>query len=443
MIEDSVSELWVAALVVIFCLLLSAFFSAGETAFTGASRARMLFLEKSGDARAILVNRLLQMRERFIGTVLIGNNIVNIGVSAFATSVLVAIFGDGGALYATVIMSVLVIVFAEVLPKTIAISSPDTVSLALSRPMSWVVAIIGPLALAIERLVRLMLRPFGIHIGANTPILSASEEIRGQLDLLHKEGNVAKVERDMMGGLLDLEELSVSEVMVHRTKMRTINADLSSEEIVREVLSSSYTRMPLWRGSQENIIGVLHAKDLLRALDAVGGDAGRLDVETIALESWFVPDTTSLRDQLKAFLAKKTHFALVVDEYGEVMGLITLEDILEEIVGDIKDEHDLSVQGVRPQPNGSVNVDGSVPIRDLNRVMDWNLPDEEATTIAGLVIHEAQAIPDTGQIFTFHGFRFQVLRKSRNRITALRIMPLSMVRKMDEASLAGGRRSQL
>lgn len=425
---SSPGDLWIAALVVVFCLLLSAFFSASETAFTGASRARMLMLEKNGSRRAKLVNRMLDIRERFIGTVLIGNNIVNIGVSAFATSVLVAIFGDGGALYATAIMSVLVIVFAEVLPKTIAISSPDSASLFLARPMSWVVALLGPLAIAIERVVRLMLRPFGIHIGANTPILSASEEIRSQVDLLHKEGGVAKVERDMLGGLLDLENLTVSEVMVHRTKMRTINADLSSEEIVREVLASPYTRMPLWRESQENIVGVLHAKDLLRALDAVGGDAGKLTVEAIALESWFVPDTTSLRDQLKAFLAKKTHFALVVDEYGEVMGLVTLEDILEEIVGDIKDEHDLSVQGVRPQPNGSVNVDGSVPVRDLNRAMDWNLPDEEATTIAGLVIHEAQTIPDTGQIFTFHNCRFQVLRKSRNRITALRITPLGPMR---------------
>jgi Mg2+/Co2+ transporter CorB len=430
--ESSIGDLWIAALVVVFCLLLSAFFSASETAFTGASRARMLMLEKNGSRRAKLVNRMLEIRERFIGTVLIGNNIVNIGVSAFATSVLVAIFGDGGALYATAIMSVLVIVFAEVMPKTIAISSPDSVALFLARPISWVVALLGPIAIAIERVVRLMLRPFGIHIGANTPILSASEEIRGQVDLLHKEGGVAKVQRDMLGGLLDLEDLTVSEVMVHRTKMRTINADLSSEEIVREVLASSYTRMPLWRESQENIVGVLHAKDLLRALDAVGGDASKLKVEAIALESWFVPDTTSLRDQLKAFLAKKTHFALVVDEYGEVMGLVTLEDILEEIVGDIKDEHDLSVQGVRPQPNGSVNVDGSVPVRDLNRAMDWRLPDEEATTVAGLVIHEAQTIPDTGQIFTFHNCRFQVLRKSRNRITALRITPLGPARPREE-----------
>jgi Mg2+/Co2+ transporter CorB len=428
MIEEPSVDLWLAALIVVVCLVLSAFFSGGETAFTGASRARMLSLEKSGDGRARIVNRLLLIRERFIGAMLIGNNMVNIGVSAFTTSVLVGVFGDHGVIYATIVMSLLVIVFSEVLPKTLAITSPDKVALLMARPVSWFVAVLGPLALAIERLVRLMLLPFGIRIGENEPILSASEELRGQVDLLHKEGGVAKVERDMFGGLLDLEDLTVSEVMVHRTKMRTINADLTSEEIVREVLASPYTRLPLYRGSQENIIGVLHAKDLLRALDAVGGDASKLRVEAIALETWFVPDTTSLRDQLKAFLSKKTHFALVVDEYGEVMGLATLEDILEEIVGDIKDEHDVSVQGVRPRPDGSVNVDGSVPIRDLNRAMDWDLPDEEATTIAGLVIHEARAIPDAGQAFTFHGFRFQVLRKARNRITALRITPLSAAR---------------
>ena len=297
-------------------------------------------------------------------------------------------------------VSVLAIVFAEMLPKAIATAIPESVALYLARPMSWVVAVLGPVTIGIERVVRLMLLPFGLNLGENAPILSANQELRDQLDLLHEEGGVAKIQRDMLGGLLDLEDLSVSEVMIHRTKMRTINADLTAQEIVREVLSSPYTRMPLWRDSQENIIGVLHAKDLLRALDNVGGDADRLSIEEIALESWFVPDTTSLRDQLKAFLAKKTHFALVVDEYGEVMGLVTLEDILEEIVGDIKDEHDLSIQGVRPQPNGAVNVDGSVTIRDLNRVMDWNLPDDEATTVAGLVIHEARTIPETGQIFT-------------------------------------------
>jgi Mg2+/Co2+ transporter CorB len=163
---------------------------------------------------------------------------------------------------------------------------------------------------------------------------------------------------------------------------------------------------------------------LLRALAAAGGDASKLNIADIAIEAWFVPDTTSVRDQLQAFLRRKTHFALVVDEYGVVLGLVTLEDILEEIVGDIRDEHDVAMQGVRPQPDGSVIVDGAAPVRDLNRTMGWSLPDEEATTIGGLVIHEARAIPESRQVFTFYGFRFEVLRKNRNRISALRIAPL-------------------
>jgi magnesium and cobalt exporter, CNNM family len=228
----------------------------------------------------------------------------------------------------------------------------------------------------------------------------------------------------MFGALLELGEIEVSDVMIHRTNMRTINADLAPADLVREVLASPYTRLPLWRGGPDNVIGVLHAKDLFRALAAAGGDSSKIDIEEIALDAWFIPDTTTLRDQLQAFLRRKTHFALVVDEYGIVMGLVTLEDIIEEIVGDIKDEHDIAVQGMRPQPDGSVIVEGSVTIRDLNRAMDWNLPDEEATTIAGLVIHEARAIPEPRQVFLFHGFRFEVLRKNRNRIAALRISAL-------------------
>jgi Mg2+/Co2+ transporter CorB len=425
MSETDTINLWLAAFIVALSLVLSAFFAGAETAFTAASRARMLALENGGNANALVVNQLLGRRERFIGAMLIGYNIVAIGASSFTTSVLIGLFGSGGVIYATAVMSLLVIVFAEVMPKTIAINAPDRVSLILARPVAWTVAVLGPLALAIEQFVRLMLRPLGIRIGEHTSFLSATDEIRGQVDLLHKEGGVGKAERDMLGGLLDLNELSVSEVMVHRTKMRTIDADLPPLEIVREVLASPYTRLPLWRGSHDNIIGVLHAKDLLRALAAVGGDPEQLKLEEIASESWFVPDTTTLRDQLRAFLARKAHFALVVDEYGEVMGLVTLEDILEEIVGDIHDEHDLTVQGVRVQADGSVNVDGSVPIRDLNRAMDWDLPDEEATTVAGLVIHEARTIPEPGQVFNFHGFRFQVVRKARNRITALKITPLN------------------
>jgi Mg2+/Co2+ transporter CorB len=418
------TEDWFALLAIVACLLLSFFFSGSETALIASSRARMLRLEHQGKREARLVNRLMAARERLIGALLLGNNAVNIAASSLATSILLVWFGDVGVIYATVVMTVLVVVFCEVLPKTIAINAPDRMSLLVAQPMSWVVRVLGPVLMGIEALARWMLRLFGIRIGENQPILSAHEELRGAVDLLHHEDRVEKADRDMFGGVLDLRELTVSDVMLHRTKMITLNADDTPEEIVRAVLSAPVTRLPLWRGTPENIVGILHSKDLLRALQAAGGDLTKIDIQAIALPPWFVPDVRPLAEQLKAFRRRKTHFALVVDEYGEVMGLVTLEDIIEEIVGDISDEHDIAVTGVRPLPDGSVSVDGSVPIRDLNRAMEWNLPDEEATTIAGLVIHESRLIPEPGQSFTFYGFRFEVLRRTRNRITALRITPL-------------------
>jgi Mg2+/Co2+ transporter CorB len=423
-------EYWFPILVIAICLLLSFSFSGSETALTASSRAAILRLAESRDVRAGIVNRLLGARERLIGAILIGNNVVNILASALATSLFLAWFGEVGVLYATAAMTVLVVVFAEVLPKTIAINAPERISLLVAKPLSLLVRLLGPILMGVEALVRRILGVFGMRVGENQPILSAHEELRGAVDLMHREGSVEKSDRDMMGGLLDLRELTVSDVMVHRTEMVTVNADDPPAEIVSAVLKSEFTRVPLWRETPENIVGILHAKDLLRALDVADGDRTKVDIPSIMLPPWFVPDIRPVSEQLKAFRRRKTHFALVVDEYGEVEGLVTLEDILEEIVGDISDEHDIPVPGVRPQPDGSVNVDGSVPIRDLNRAMEWNLPDADATTVAGLVIHESRSIPDVGQSFTFHGFRFNVMRKERNRIAALRITPLAAAKRV-------------
>jgi Mg2+/Co2+ transporter CorB len=416
---------WLGLSIVIFCLLVSAFFAASETALTGASRAAMLHLSKQGNRAADVVSSLLEMRERLIGALLLGNNAANIGASALATGIFTTWFGEVGVLYATAVMTALIVIFAEVLPKTIAINSPDRIALMVARPMRLTMYVLGPLLSVVNAIVRALMRLFGVAIGERQAILSPTDRLRGAVDLLHHEGKVEKLDRDMLGGLLDLRELQVSDVMIHRTEMTMINADLPQEELVHEVLATEYTRTPLWRDTPENIIGVLHAKDLLRAIRAADGDTSRIDVSTIALPPWFVPEMRPVSEQLKAFRRRKTHFALVVDEYGEVEGMVTLEDILEEIVGDISDEHDVVVAGVRAQPDGSVVVDGSVPIRDLNRAMDWRLPDEEAPTVAGLVIPEARSIPDRGQSFTFHGFRFRVLRRERNRIAALRISPVS------------------
>ncbi|MDZ5453538.1 MULTISPECIES: HlyC/CorC family transporter [Labrys] len=417
-------EAWYS-LFIVFLLLLAGFFFAGsETALTAASRARLLSLEKNGSQRAKVVNKLLDIREAMIGSLLVGTSIVNTAAAALTTGILLDIFGDVGIFYATIVISVLTIIFVEILPKTIAINYPESFSLAVGWPVRLVVLVFSPVTGVLGWLVRAILRLVGLEVGKHPSLLSATDELRGTVDLLHREGSVEKTDRDMFGGLLDLQELTVDDVMVHRTKMFSVDLDEGAAQIVQSVLAAPYTRIPVWKESPENIIGVLHAKDLLRALDAAGNDPLKLDIEEIALPAWFVPDTTSLVDQLRSFRRRKQHFAFVVDEYGSVLGIVTLEDIIEEIVGDISDEHDLVVTGVRPQADGAVNVDGSVPIRDLNRAMDWTLPDEEATTIAGLVIHEARTIPEAGQTFTFHGYRFQVLRKQKNRIASLRITPI-------------------
>jgi Mg2+/Co2+ transporter CorB len=418
------NEDWVSLAIIVVCLVGSFFFSGSETALTAFSRARMLRMEKTGNKRAARVNRLIERRERMIGAILTGNNVTNIFASALTTGLLLSWFGDIGVYYATGIMTALTVVFTEVLPKTIAINAPDRIALFVARPVSMVVRLLGPMLVGVEVVVRGILRIFGMRVGVDQAFLSAHEELRGAVDLLHRAGSVEKLDRDMFGGLLDLRELTVGDVMIHRTDVIMADAGDPPEKILDDVLSRPVTRLPLWQDTPENIVGILHVQDLFRAIYAAGNDVSKVDVMTLARPAWFVPETRPLSEQLKAFRRRKSPFAVVVDEYGEMMGILTVEDIVEEIVGDITDERDIQVPGVRLLPDGSVNLDGAVSIRDLNRVMDWNLPDQHATTIAGLVIHEARSIPEPGQSFTFHGFRFQVLRKQRNRITALRITPL-------------------
>jgi len=408
--------------VIIGLLAVSALFSAAETAMTGASRGRMHQLERDGDRAARRVNRLISDQETMIGSVLLGNNLINILASALVTEVLTkAIPGGWGVAAATALMTVLVLVFAEVLPKTLAITRSDDVARFLSGPTEIVIWLFGPMVFAVQFFVRKTLSLFGVKVAMEDDVLAAHEEIRGAVEYHHSEGLVESKDRHMLGGVLDLAEMDVSQVMVHRTSISVIDVDLPPEELVAQVLASNHSRLPLYKGDAENIVGLLHAKDLLAALAVSPGGVAALDIPSIAREPWFIPDTTNLKDQLNAFLKRHNHFALVVDEYGALQGLVTLEDILEEIVGEIEDEHDHAVDGVRPQPDGSVLVDGEVPVRDLNRAMDWTLPDEHAVTVAGLVIHEAQAIPEPGQTFIFHNHRFQIVRRQRNQVTLLRV----------------------
>jgi Mg2+/Co2+ transporter CorB len=419
-----IAAIWAVSLLILALLAVSAVFSAAETALTRASRGRMHQLERDGDKGAGRVNRLLSDQETMIGAVLIGYNVINILSSALATEFITRVVPGGwGVALATAIMTVLVVVFVEVLPKTLAIVRADDVARGLSAPMLVMVRILGPVIYAVQWVVRHTLRLFGVNLDMAADVLAAHEEIRGAVEYHHSEGSVGSRDRRMLGGVLDLSDMDVSEVMVHRKSMSVIDGGLAPREVVARILASEHSRLPLYRGEPENIVGVLHAKDLLKTVAAASGRIDAIDIAAIAREPWFIPETTNLKDQLNAFLKRRSHFALVVDEYGALQGLVTLEDILEEIVGDIEDEHDHVVQGVRRQADGSVHVDGDVTVRDLNRAMDWDLPDDHAVTIAGLVIHEARAIPEPGQKFLFHRHRFQILRRQRNQITALRVSP--------------------
>lgn len=425
---------WIMAGGIGLLLMLSAFFSGSETALTAASRGKLRSQADKGSRGAERALRITEDSERLIGSVLLGNNLVNILATSLATSLLTQAFGDSGVALATLVMTLLVLIFAEVLPKTYAITAPETAASRVSGVIQVVVVLFSPVVAAVRLLVRGVLRIFGVRTDPDSQILAVREEIAGALQLGHSEGIVEKEDRDRILGALDLAERTVEEIMLHRSGIEMINADDAPADILSQCLESSHTRLPVFKDDPENIVGVVHAKDLLRAMHAhvsssdAAPNLSNFDLSEVAKTPYFVPDTTSLDDQMRQFLKRRSHFALVVDEYGALHGLITLEDILEEIVGEITDEFDPAADHqIRKSEDGQFLIDGAMTIRDLNRASDWNLPDEEANTVAGLVIHEAQTIPVVGQVFAFHGFRFEVTARKDNRITGLKVRPLPLM----------------
>lgn len=410
---------------IVILLVLSALFSCAETALTASSKGRMHALAKGGNLKAKLVNKLLKDKERLIGAILFGNNLVNILSSALATKILLEYFGDAGIAYATIIMTFVILIFSEVMPKTYAFHHADSTALKVAPIIQLLLYILKPFTIAIAWIVRFLMRLLGARTD-QMALHQSEEELRGAIEL-HDDGHIdaVKDERAMLHSILDLDNVTVDRIMKHRKNVESISVDQSIQQIVDQVLKSPFSRFPLWRSEPDNIIGTLNAKTLLREIKIAEKEQTlqSLNIMKIAIAPWFIPDTTTLYDQLKAFRHKKEHFALVVDEYSAFMGVVTLEDILEEIVGDIDDELDVSFKGVTPTEDGSYIVDGTVTIRDLNREFDWQLPDDEAATIAGLILHEAQQLPKIGQSFYFHGFRFDILNRHRHQITKIKMTP--------------------
>ena len=423
---------FLSLLLALLLLAANAFYVAAEFALVKARGFRIDALADKHVFGAALTQRMLKNIEAYLACCQLGITMASLGLGWVGEPTVAAIVRPLleplgvpedtlhliAFLIGFLVFSSLHIVIGEQVPKTFAIRNPEPVSLWIAYPLHASYMLLWPLNWLLNNASRAILRAFGVKEVSHHDVLTGAE-IEGLMEVSAEAGALKVGMRDRLRGAFDLSELEVADVMIHRKNIKSLDIDLPPREIIAQAMSSPHTRLPLWKDEPDNIVGVLHARDLLRAISEHGRDG--FDVREIMRTPWFTPMTTSAEDQLAEFLRRREHFALVVDEYGALMGMVTLEDILEEIVGDIKDEHDIAVQGVRPQPDGSVNVDGVVPIRDLNRAMNWDLPDEEAVTVAGLVIHEAQAIPDPGQRFAFHGYRFQVLRRQRNQITALRV----------------------
>lgn len=418
--------MWLTGVGIVLLLAMSFFFSGSETALTASSRARMHQLARSGEKRASLVEELTSEKERLIGAILLGNNVVNILASTLAASLLIQIFGEAGIAYATIAMTAAVVVFSEVLPKTLALIRPEAFALAVAPVIKLIVLVFAPITLAVQALVNVILRLFGLDPD-EAKLVSGHEEIRGTVDLLHSEGEVVKRDRDMLSGILNLRDLAVRDVMVHRTKMFSLDINQPVEQLIDAILDSAYTRIPVFDANPDEVVGIVHSKDVLRALLRSGGDASQLNIRKVMTKPWFVPESVPVEKQLSGFLKRHTHMALVLNETGAVEGLVTLEDIIEEIVGEISDEHDEpdddSSFGIEPQADSSYVVDGTISIRDLNRSLDWDLPDDEVTTVAGIVISAAKRIPDPQQEYLAHGYRFKVLEMDRHRVARVQIFP--------------------
>ena len=401
---------------IFFLLLLSAFFSSSETAITRISDVKIYQWDEEKGKKYKRAKDLMKSRERIIGILLLGNNIVNILASALATSILIGIFGDKGIIYATLIMTALIFIFSEVLPKTYAIREPEKLVLYASPIIKIFTVILSPINFLVQNLVSSILNIANKETKNN----DWKQNLRGAILLANNKGDVRKRDRIMLESILDLHEVKVSEIMTHRKNIEGININENINIIINLALKSRFTRLPLWKENADNIIGTIHIKDLLRAKN----NNESIEINKIMQIPLFISENTSLSEQLNNFKKETIQMAFVIDEYGDLQGLITLEDILEEIVGEIFDEFDKQITGPKVLQDKSVVVDGAMTIRDLNKLMDWKLRDEEASTIAGLVIDVAQKLPSINETIKIDNFNFTIVERQRTRITKINIKPL-------------------
>jgi len=399
-------------------IVISGMFSGSETSVTSVNRSKIHKLANKGDKKAKNLLKLIDNKNDLISSILVGNNIVNILASVLATALLIDYFGSEGIFYSTLVMTCLIVIFAEVLPKNIALIKADRFALFFSWPLTVFVKIFYPVNLILKFLNHLVYKIFGIN--QKNSAHSVTEDIRNMIDMHEDEGDLHKDESEMINAILDLKEITVEKIMTHRKNIFSLNLN-ETEKIYSTIAKSSFSRIPIWEDNPNNILGIIHAKNILSNLD----NDGKIDLKKIKegiIQPWFIPETTKVKDQLNEFIKRKEKIAFVVDEYGELMGLISLEDIIEEIVGNIFDEKDFSTVGIRRVNENQYRIRGDVNIRDINRELDLNLPENNASTLAGYIIFKTEALPEVGQTFKFNNIIYEILNKNKNQITQIKVI---------------------
>lgn len=407
---------------VFLLLCLSAFFSGSETALTGASEAYMQDKEKNeNNKNAKTINKLFKKRDRLIITTLIGSNLSNTLATSLSTSLLVGLFGKEGVAYATLIMTVLVLIYTDMLPKTYSVQNANKVALFVAPLVNFFVKLFTPVAYVLQKITSLTFKLFRLN-NTDSGEEMAISEIRGAIDMY--DGLEIREEKHMLKSILDLADINVYDVITHRKNLYCLDVDMPIEGIIKELQDCPYSRVPLYKDKPENIVGVLIVRNLLKKCIEAEGDLSKVKLKEIMIKPWFIPENTNLLHQLSLFKSRREHFAIVIDEYGDIDGIVTLEDILEEIVGDINDENDVILSEnsqIKQIDENSYLVDGEVSIRDLNRQNGWKISDEHMTTIAGYLLDMTMIIPEEGQQFIFNDFKFEIIKRTKNQLNLIKI----------------------
>ena len=407
-------------LLIIVLIIISAFLSGSETAITAVSKARIISKIKQGAKKAEYAKKIIETKENVITALLLSNNLVNVLASSLATAFFYNLFGVSGIFYATLLMTIMLVIFAEVLPKTYSINKPTRTAIIISPLIYYLTRILHPFVLMIKSVVNIFIKKI---IKSNEKIRDqqSEEELLGVIDLYKTSNPDSEHEKEMLQSILNLNDTTVEEVFTHRKNIYSIDINLNFQKIIDLINNSKFTRIPFWENNPENIIGIIDKRTLNIGIDSSENKKDKKIILSFLKKPWFIPETTNLLDQLVSFKKKREHLSFVVDEYGELLGLITLEDIIEEIVGEIVDELDSPISTFGFNNEGKIISDGSINIKDLYKEFNLELKETEAITLGGYVMNIAKRIPLYGEIVRDDFFEYKVLSHSRKQILRLEI----------------------